>query len=721
MAGLEEIQGVVAKITFRNEENGFTVLKLQIDKNQQVSVCVGIMPGIQPGESIIGRGEWVNDKRFGLQFSIKAYELIRPTTREGILQLLSSGFISGIGESRAKKIVEKFGDETLMIMEREPQRLLEVSGIGKKRLKMIIEKWEHQRYIKDIILFLQDFGISLNLIYKIYKIYGEKTKEVISANPYKLVDDIWGVGFKKADIIAQKLGYEINSYRRIKAGIIFTLQNAGNEGHVYLPRNELIDKASEILGIEQQNIIYSLDFIIQERAVFIVDERVYLPLFINAENSVTELLTERITYHNKQSPIYNEEKIEQWLENYSRKSGWKGDPAQCIAVKSALMNRILLLTGGPGTGKTTTIQVIVSFYKEHGVSVSLAAPTGRAAQRMGDICGIKAQTIHRLLEFNPGKSGNSFKRNRENPIETGVLICDEVSMIDLLLLRNLLIALKPETTVIFVGDSNQLPSIGAGNVLADMMQSGCIPQVVLSTIFRQAAESRIISAAHEVIKGIIPVFSNTKNENCFFIHKSDPDECLNTIIELMTDRLPARYGIDPVRDIQILSPIHKGTLGTRTINTQLQKKLNISNEYITHGTTLFYKGDKVMQVINNYDNLVFNGDIGYIAEIVEDTGITVDFGDKKINYQRNNLEELVHAYCISIHKSQGCEFNTVIIPIVQQHYIMLQRNLLYTALTRAKRLCILIGTEKALYTSVTNNISLQRYSWLAENLRMKYV
>jgi exodeoxyribonuclease V alpha subunit len=398
------------------------------------------------------------------------------------------------------------------------------------------------------------------------------------------------------------------------------------------------------------------------------------------------------------------------------KHSWKPDPKQIQAIKTALTSSIMLLTGGPGTGKTTTIQVIVSFFRTSHLRVVLCAPTGRAAQRMGSIAGIAAQTIHRLLEYNPRKPGNPFKRTRHNPVVADVLICDEVSMIDILLMKNLLLALNPQTTVIFVGDNNQLPSIGAGNALADMIQSGKIPHIVLTTIFRQAAKSRIVTAAHEIMAGMVPAFSNEKTENCFFIRKNDPQECLDTILELVTDRIPQKYSVDPVRDIQVLSPMHKGILGTQSINRILQARLNAAQESLIRGETSFYTGDKVMQIRNNYDNEVFNGDIGFVVKIIENKGLLVDFGEKKVLYNLRELEELVHAYCISIHKSQGCEFHTVIIPVMTQHYIMLQRNLIYTALTRAKKLCVIVGTSRALSIGISNNQAHHRYTRLAERI-----
>jgi len=716
---MAQLKGIVTKITFQNEESGFTVLRLKEEETHEIHICVGIMPTIDNGESISARGEWTNNIRYGMQFTVEAYELTRPTTVEGIHLLLSSGVIADIGSTRAQKIIDMFGTDTLDILDNTPKRLIEVPGIGKKRLRNIIAAWQKQGYIKNLMLFLQEFGITVNFVHKIYKAYGEKAQEIISANPYKLIDDIWGVGFKKADAIARKLGFGNESYRRIKAGIIFMLQDASAEGHVYLPRNELVDKTAPLLDIAHERIVYSLDHMVQEKIIVSDEDRIYLPHYFHTETAIAKMLNRRIQEEASLLQSHTEASISTWLSHYSRKTGWHADPKQIQAFKAALQNKLLLLTGGPGTGKTTALQVIVSFCREHNLQVTLAAPTGRAAQRMGTISGLNAQTIHRLLEFNPMRKGSPFARNKDNPIVTDILICDEVSMIDIFLMYHLLQALRPEARVIFVGDNNQLPSVGPGNVLADMIAGGHIPHITLTTIFRQAAQSRIVTAAHEIINSTVPSFSNTKNDNCFFIKKDDPQECLDTIIDLVTHRIPSRYSIDPVKDIQVLSPMHRGTLGTQSLNRLLQSTLNKSEQKVMRGETTFCSGDKVMQIRNNYDNGVFNGDIGYITAVVDGTGIVVDFGSKTVTYQSKNLDELEHAYCISIHKSQGCEFNTVIIPVMTQHYVMLQRNLIYTALTRARNLCIFVGMQRALYISVQNDQALQRYSRLAQRLQME--
>jgi exodeoxyribonuclease V alpha subunit len=691
-------------------------MRLHEESEARQYCCVGTMPTVQKGESVCVRGEWTNNPRYGRQINVASYELARPTTLEGIRLLLSSGLIANIGPHRAQKIIAAFGLETLEILDRHPEKLLTIPGIGKKVLANITAAWERQRHIRDIMLYLQQFGVSVNLANKIYRAYGATAKEVISRNPYSLIDDIWGVGFKKADAIAGHLGFSTDSYRRIRAGILFVMQEASGEGHTYLPRGEAIDRAAGVLGVDSEKVLYSIDHIAQEKVLILDEDRLYLPAYHRAEHAVAGMLKKRCEKQKAGPAQHDEAYVSAWLARYCRRSGWEGDAKQIEAVKAAVGSRLLLLTGGPGTGKTTTLQVIVSYFREHNVAVALAAPTGRAAQRMGSISGIAAKTIHRLLEFRPMKNRFSFARNADNPITAQVVIIDEVSMIDLHLMRCLLSAIPENATVIFVGDSNQLPSVGAGNVLADMIESRRMPHVLLTTIFRQSAQSRIVTAAHEIIKGAIPYFANGPDDDCFFMSKETPDECLSTVLELVTARLPRRYGLDPIRDIQVLSPMHKGQLGTQSINRLLQQHLNDSENKVMRGEQIFAAGDKVMQIRNNYEKGVFNGDIGFVQEITESEGLKVDFGDQAIIYEHSDLDELVHAYCISIHKSQGCEFKAVIIILMTQHYIMLQRNLLYTALTRARQLCVLVGMKKALPIAINNSTALHRYSRLAERI-----
>jgi len=706
------LQGIVTGLTYQNEDTGYSVVHLKTDNPEAVYTCVGIMPTIAAGESVLFQGEWEVHQKFGKQFNVLKYEIVRPTTLEGISMLLGSGLITNIGPVRSKAIIDIFGLQTLEILDKEPQRLMEVSGIGPKMFENIKVSWERQRHLRNLMLFLQEFGVTVNMALKIYKAYGVQAQEKISENPYTLIEDIWGVGFKKADLIAQKMGFTHDSFKRILAGIVFIMREAANEGHSYLPFSELIRRGTEILEVKEELITYSVDHVIQINLLCREGDNLFLPLYFNAEKYISDRILSKNFCSFKSS---QNQQLDAWLDQYQKKRNWTADPVQLTAIKSAVFSPLFLLTGGPGTGKTTILQVIVSFFREQGRVVALAAPTGRAAQRMGSVAGLTAKTLHRLLEFRGG--GFSFGRDENNPLEADIVILDEVSMIDVLLMRSFLSAVKNTTQIIFVGDNNQLPSVGAGNVLSDLIKSGSIPHVHLTTNFRQAASSRIVTAAHEIITGVTPSFSNSKSDNCFFIAQEDPQGSVELIVDLVSRRLPARYNFNPINDIQVLSPMHKGILGTQNLNMVLQKELNSGVKGVTRGQVFFYPGDKVMQIRNNYDLGVFNGDIGRIVEIHNESGLRVDFDGNRVDYESKDLEELVPAYCISIHKSQGCEFKAVVIPLSTQHFIMLQRNLLYTALTRAKQLCVFVGSYKALALAVKNNQALLRYSQLA--LRLK--
>lgn len=712
---MDTLKGIAKDVSFRNEDTGFSVIQLQHDSDKTKYTCVGIMPSISPGESVTVQGEWEFHKKFGKQFNVKKYEIIRPTTLEGISMLLSSGLISNIGPVRSKAILDSFGLSTLSILDDEPDRLVEVPGIGKKSVQKIKAAWEKQKHIRSLMMFLQPFNVSVNLVLKIYKKYGSEAQQKVCDNPYCLINDIWGVGFIKADQIAQKMGFSFDSYKRIRAGLVFVMQEAANEGHSCLPKNTLLEETCKILGVEEKHVTFSLDHAFETGLLIDDCGFIYLPDYYKAETGIAGNLQYRLNNFNHKT--VNLDDLTEWLEQYQQKSGWQGDSKQIEAIKNAIINPVFLLTGGPGTGKTTVLQVIVAFFSQLNSKIVLAAPTGRAAQRMSNLAGINARTIHRILDFIPGKKGYKFKHNQNNPVDADVIIIDEMSMVDLMIMYHFISAIKKNTALIFVGDNNQLPSVGAGNILSDLISSNKIPHVHLTRIFRQAAESRIVTSAHEIITGKLPRFLNKKTDNCFFIKEPDPQSCVKTILDLILRRLPGRYGFDPVSEIQILSPMHRGILGTDNLNIQLQKKLNYNNTGLTRGQHTFYTGDKVMQIRNNYDIGVFNGDSGIIKEIDCEKNVTVQFCDHNVRYEYNELDQIVPAYCISIHKSQGSEFDAVIIPVATQHYIMLQRNLLYTALTRARKICVFVGTYKALSLAVKNNKSLKRYSLLSERLQ----
>jgi len=714
---MEKLDGTIETITFQNEDNGYCVLQVRAADGFYVHTCVGnTSMALRKGMNVSFEGKWADHKRFGKQFTFESCEITRPTTLEGITQLLESGLIHNIGAARARLIVDKFGLETMNVLDNHPDRLSEVEGIGAKTLKKIKESWAEQRHIRDLVLFLQSYDITPGMANRIYKVYGADSKKRICENPYALIDDIWGIGFIKADAIAVKMGFDQQSYKRIKAGLTYALQEASSNGHTYLPRTDLETMAAELLKVDAEHIVYTLDYCINNEIFNFEDDCVYLHHLYSAEKEVALCLAEKIGVDDKKTKVTDKE-INEFIALYQQKTGWEGAPEQLEAVRQAAKNKVFILTGGPGTGKTTVLQVIVALFNQLNMKIELAAPTGRAAARMGSISGINARTIHRLLEFKPGagEGGFKFMKCAENPIDTDVIILDEVSMVDILLMKSFLSAVKRDTTLIFVGDFNQLPSVGPGNVLSDLIACPRIPHVQLTRIFRQSAASRIVTAAHEIIGGDIPSFSNAATDNCFLMTEEDPQKCLDSIVDLVSRRLPSRYGLDPMTDIQVLTPMHKGTLGTISLNAALQATLNRSDKKTSVGQYTFALGDRVIQTKNNYDLGVFNGDIGFITAIAGGK-ISVMYDKEAVIYEDRDTDQIIPAYCISIHKSQGSEFKAVVIPVSTQHFIMLQRNLIYTALTRAKELCVLIGTRYALSTAVKNDKALTRNSRLRERI-----
>ena len=755
----EKIEGSVETVTYQNDDNGYCVFQL-LTKDKAVCACVGTAPAVRKGLCVALEGKWVTHRKFGRQFAFDACEVTRPTTIEGITQLLESGLISNIGAARARMIVDRFGMETLAVIDNNPDRLSEIPGIGAKTLGKIKGSWAQQRHIRDLALFLQGYDIPPSTASRVYRAYGAEAKKRITENPYCLIDDIWGIGFIKADAIAIKLGFDAESYKRIKAGLTFALQEAASNGHTYLPRAELETVSAELLNVDPGKITFTLDNCNSQGIFICEDDCVYLPYLYHAEKEVAQRLSmmvsnaktepaEKSSKNNagntgktsppqkftddssaatgntvinndgtQKKPAVSDKDIDKFITIYQEKTGWVGAPEQLEAVRRAAKNKIFILTGGPGTGKTTVLQVIVALFRQLNMKIELAAPTGRAAARMGSISGIAARTIHRLLEFKPSGGGGGFKflKCAENPIDADAIILDEASMVDITLMKSFIAAVRRGTTLILVGDFNQLPSVGPGNVLSDLISCPLIPHVQLTRIFRQSAQSRIVTAAHEIIGGDVPEFGNAASDNCFLIAEEDPQKCLDTIVDLVKRRLPARYGFDPMADIQALSPMHRGTLGTISLNAALQGALNGNDKKISAGQHTFVLGDRVIQTKNNYDTGVFNGDIGFITAIA-DGQVAVTFDKTPVVYDTRDLDQIIPAYCISIHKSQGSEFRAVVIPISTQHFIMLQRNLIYTALTRAKELCVFVGTRYALSMAVKNDKALTRNSRLRELIK----
>ncbi|MDZ7761563.1 MAG: ATP-dependent RecD-like DNA helicase [Desulfovermiculus sp.] len=715
---LEYLQGQIERVTYTNEENGYTVAKLKVRGRRELVTVVGHFTSPLPGQVLKMRGEWTNHPKFGEQFKAVDCECTVPATSAGIQRYLGSGLIKGIGPVLAKSIVAKYGDTTLDVIENEIERLTEVEGIGAKRIEMIKKAWEEQKEIREVMLFLQGHGVSATYASKIFKAYGKEAIPVVQENPYRLATDIFGIGFVTADHIAQKLGFSLESEFRIQAGILYVLHQLSDEGHVFYPRQELIAKCTEILEVDAALVdkclagLRAKHKVVIETLPFANDadlEAVYLAKYHFSETSIAQKLKKLLASPKSIRPVDTGKALDWVQKTFSINLASK----QSEAVRKALEDKILVITGGPGTGKSFLLNAILKIVSKIRAKVLLAAPTGRAAKRMNEVTGFEAKTIHRLLEFDFQKGG--FKKDDEHPLNCDLLIVDEMSMVDTILMHHLLKAVCLDTTLIMVGDVNQLPSVGAGNVLKDIINSGAIPVVELNEIFRQARESSIIVNAHLINQGQFPRLTprQDKLDDFYFIQEEDPERVLDKIRYIILERIPKRFRFDPVTDVQVISPMNKGVVGVNNLNTQLQACLNPKGQELVRGGKTFRTGDKVMQIKNNYDKEVFNGDIGKIVGLdLEMQEIKVRFEDRTVVYEYADLDELVLAYAVSIHKSQGSDFSAVIIPLLTQHYIMLQRNLIYTGITRGKNLVVVIGTKKALAIAVNNAKTRQRYTFL---------
>ena len=711
---MAQLRGIVDRITFQNEENGYTVARLQVEGstayNNRLATIVGEMLSINPGETVILEGEWTTHKQYGAQFKIESYQTVHPSTVEGMRRYLGSGLIKGIGPVTAKRIVDHFGKEALDVIESAPKRLVEVEGLGAKRAKWIIKAWEDQREIHNVMLFLQSHEVGTGYAVKIWKKYGQKAVELIRENPYRLSVDVWGIGFLTADRIAQKMGIPAHSNRRIQAGLLHVLNEAADkEGHVFLPEDALIESCAEALDVPVDAIAPCVAQLFSEESIIVDDERVYLRDLYRAEQGAATRC-----YQLSQVQRIELGNIPAEIRAIEQRDGVTFAPRQKLALEKALSHNLLVLTGGPGTGKTTTIKGLIALLEARNKKIALAAPTGRAAKRMSEATGHEAKTIHRLLEFSPSEM--AFKKNRENPLEIEALIVDEISMVDTFLMNSLLRAVPISASVVLVGDVDQLPSVGAGNVLKDVITSGIVEVVELNEIFRQAQTSRIITNAHAINRGEMPYVQNDREADFFFLEASEPDHVVEMVCGLCAARLPRTYRLDSIEDIQVLVPMYRGETGANNLNRVLQDKLNHKGQEMMRGGIRFRVGDKVMQVRNNYDRDVFNGDIGRVQGI-EDDILRVRFQDRVLEYEFSELDELVLAYAMSVHKSQGAEFRAVVMPLTTQHYMMLQRNLLYTAITRARELVVLVGTKQALGMAVRNNRVAERHTTLSQRIR----
>ena len=717
----ELLAGLVERVTYQNAENGFCVIRVKARGHRELITVVGHAAAISAGEWITAAGDWVNDRTHGQQFKARFLKTSAPTSVEGIEKYLASGMIRGIGPVYAKKLLRTFGEKVFDVIEAEPDRLREVDGIGPVRASRIVAAWAEQKVVREIMVFLHSHGVGTARAVRIYKTYGADAVQVMSENPYRLARDIRGIGFKTADAIAMKLGVDKTAMIRVRAGISYALTEAMDEGHCGLPSAELMPLAEKLLEVPQNLIGTALDLELADGTV-IADrlgetDCVFLASLHRAERAVAErLLT--LTRGKLPWASIDPDKAIPWIE---RRTGLRLAESQKAAVAIALGSKVLVITGGPGVGKTTIVNAILRILAAKDVKLLLCAPTGRAAKRMNEATKFEAKTIHRLLEVDP--KGGGFRRDTENPLDCDLLVIDETSMVDVLLMHALLKAVPDKAALLVVGDVDQLPSVGPGQVLADMIASAAVPVVRLTEVFRQAAKSQVTVNAHRINQGIIPDLRKPEAESDFyFVEADDPETAVPRIIELVSNRIPRRFGLDPIRDVQVLCPMNRGGVGARSLNIELQAALNPAGDRkVERFGWTFAPGDKVMQIENDYDKEVYNGDIGYVGDVDPEAGeVRVAFDGRAVVYGLGELDVLVPAYAATIHKSQGSEYPAVVIPILTQHYAMLQRNLLYTGVTRGKRLVVLVGQKKAVAIAVRSVSGRRRWSklreWLSANV-----
>ncbi|MCC5661917.1 ATP-dependent RecD-like DNA helicase [Nostoc sp. XA010] len=723
----EIITGVIERLTFHSEESGYTVARLLRPRFRDLTTIVGSFANIQPGQTLQLTGFWRDHPQFGPQFQVVNYKETKPATLTGIEKYLGSGLIKGVGPVTARRIVAHFGLETLDMIENQIERLIEVQGIAKKRITLIKNAWSTQKAIKEVMVFLQGHGVSTTYAVKIYKQYKDEAIATVTKNPYQLAADIYGIGFLTADKIARNIGIAPDSEFRYRAGIIHCLSEAAEDGHCYLPQSELIESVIKLLTTEShQPPEEAISIIIRDMALAedLIRERdedktllCYKPTYFHTEQNLAQLIRQRL-----ENPVGNDiERVRDWIDRFTASRKIQLSEQQRQAVETAAYSKIMILTGGPGVGKTFTTHTIVSLWKAMGKSIAMAAPTGRAAQRLGEMTGLEAKTIHRLLEFDPRSRG--FKRDSENPLPHTAIIADEASMLDLFLAYSLVKAVLAGALLLLVGDIDQLPSVGPGQILADLINSGRVPVVRLTQVFRQAQQSAIITAAHQINRGIYPTIepiSDNPVSDCIWHGGGhQPEHGVQAICELITDLIP-RLGFNPSTDVQVLCPMTRGVVGTRNLNTVLQQLINPPSPNkveINRGGNLLREGDRIIQLTNDYNREVFNGDLGIIQAIdTVEQEVAVGYGERNVIYDYADLNEIALAWCVTIHKSQGSEYPVVILPIYMQHYMMLTRNLFYTGLTRAKELAIVVGAKKAISLAVRSTDDQQRYTRLKQRL-----
>jgi exodeoxyribonuclease V alpha subunit len=713
----EPLSGLVERVTFHSPDTGFCVLRVKVRGHRELVSVLGSAASVQPGEFIQCSGRWDNNRDHGMQFKTTFLKVMPPSSIEGIEKYLGSGMIKGIGPHFAKKLVKAYGEDVFDVIEEEPDRLLELNGIGKKRVERITSGWADQKAIREIMVFLQSNGVGTSRAVRIYKTYGADAIPLVSENPYRLAKDIKGIGFKTADQVAEKLGIEKTAMIRARAGISYTLTEAVSEGHCGLPEDDLLPAAEKLLEIPTAILRDALQLELQDETVVadkMADHRcIFLGHLWTAEKLIAERL-KTLAVGKPYGPEIDTAEAIPWIE---KKLEVTLADSQREAVKKAVSSKVMVITGGPGVGKTTLVNAILRILAAKAVNVALAAPTGRAAKRLSETTGMEAKTIHRLLEVDPMRGG--FKRSVDDPLDCDLLVLDETSMVDVPLMASVVKALPDKAGLILVGDVDQLPSVGPGQVLADVINSRAVPVARLTEIFRQAAQSKIITNAHKVNSGYIPNLEVTKDEETdfYFVEAHDPEDAVTKINEIVKNRLPKRFGFDPIQDIQVLCPMNRGGIGARSLNVDLQKTLNPPTDDISverFGFT-YRVGDKVMQTDNDYDKEVFNGDVGYVSRIDQELQeMTIDFDGKEVEYLFGELDQVALAYAVSIHKSQGSEYPAVVIPVMMQHYMMLRRNLLYTGITRGKKMVVLVGQKKAIGMAVKGRIEGRRWSKLEE-------
>jgi exodeoxyribonuclease V alpha subunit len=756
---MPRLEGSVESIVFRNEDNHYTVARFRPNDSgrlfrDDLTTIVGVLPGVHVGELLSVEGEWEKDPKYGRQLHVTSFAQRLPASKEGIARYLGSGLIKNVGPKKAQRIVDHFGEQTLAIIEQQPERLSEVKGISAKDREQIEKSWAEQSEIKELHLFLQSHDVSMNLATRIYKQFGQESIKVVRENPYKLAQDVHGIGFRTADDIAVKLGLPRNSIPRLTTGLKYVLAQAANDdGHCYLQENDMVYRASELLQAPSELLSKAMEELRSERDVFVepplpvhveVDakvadeqgptndlreadastpqQRIYFGPFWHAENGSARILRSLLRSPSKLPPV-SQQYWDAVFDYLAQNRNMVLTEKQRSAVQMAYLSKVSILTGGPGTGKSTSIRALLMVLRKRKIEVALAAPTGRAAKRLTEATGavgFQAKTLHRLLEYVP--HDNTYQRNEQNPLPYQFVIVDEVSMVDILLFYHLLKALPPDSHLLLVGDADQLPSVGPGNVLRDLLRSEAIPSVVLTELFRQAKQSQIVVNAHRINAGQMPSLKRDAGSDFFFVPEEDPIRAQHLVLDFVQRRIPNHYHLNPMTDIQVLSPMYRGPLGVTSLNEELQARLNPgASVTLEWGGQVFRLGDKVMQVRNDYDKGVFNGDVGWIRIIdKENSTLTVEFleeaGPLLASYHFHELDELVLAYAVTVHKSQGSEYPAIVLTLVNQHYMLLQRNLLYTAITRAKRLCVIVGQLRALEAAVRNNRVALRNTGLAERL-----